>query len=144
MRNIIIDASVLAKWFLPDEIGSQTAFEIRDDFSKGNIAISLPSLIFYEMNNLLKSAVIRFRIDKHSALKIYSEFLDLDFEIYFTKEFAKSTLEKAVKLDISSYDASYLALAEYLQIPLYTADLELVQNANSRFVKNLSDYKISN
>jgi len=141
--NIIVDASVLAKWFLPDELARQ-ALKIRDDFAKGDVSISLPALVFYEMSNLLKSAVASFRIDQNKALKVYSDFLELDFEIYFTKELAKSALEKSVQLDISSYDASYLVLAEYLQISLYTADYKLKQKAKSHLVKNLTDYQISN
>jgi len=144
MRNIIIDASVLAKWFLSDEIESQFALKIRDDFAVGDVSISLPQLVFYEVNNLLKSAVDRLRIGQKTALKIYSDFLDLDFEIYFTKELAKLALENAIKLDISSYDASYLALAQFLQIPLYTADNKLLRKGKSRFVKNLTDYQILN
>lgn len=138
--NIIVDASVLAKWFLPDEGKSKVALTIKDDFAQGNVSIALPSLVFYEINNLLKSAVIRLRIEEEKALKIYQSFLELDFEIYITKEILKSALGSAIKCDISSYDASYVALAQYLQIPLYTADHKLLKKVKSDFVKSLDSY----
>lgn len=141
--NIVIDASILAKWFLPGEEDAEIALRIKDDFAQGNVSISLPSLIYYEINNLLKSAVISMRIDPKKAVKIYGDFLDLDFEIYATKELLKSTLDYAVKYNISSYDASYVALAEYLQKPFFTADKNLLDKVKNKFVFGLEKYPLS-
>ena len=138
--NIIIDASVLAKWFLPSEEESELALKIRDDFAASRFSISFPSLVFYEVSNLLKSAVLRSRLNREKAVKIYQDFLELDFEIYLTDELLRNSLEIALKSDISSYDAAYVALAQYLRAPLFTADQKLLKKAKSRFVKNLKTY----
>ena len=138
--NIIIDASVLAKWFLPSEEESELALTIRDDFAASRFSISFPSLVFYEVSNLLKSAVLRSRLNREKAVKIYQDFLELDFEIYLTDELLRNSLEIALKSDISSYDAAYVALAQYLRAPLFTADQKLLKKAKSRFVKNLKTY----
>ena len=138
--NIIIDASILAKWFLPGEESAEIALRIKDDFAQGTVSIMLPSLIYYEINNLLKSAAVSMRIDPKKALKIYGDFLDLDFEIYTTKELLKSTFDCAIKYDISSYDASYVALAEYLQKPFFTADKNLLNKVKNKFVFSLEKY----
>lgn len=143
MSTVVLDSSVIAKWFFP-EPESKVALKIKEDFANKVISISVPLLIFYEINNLLKTAIKSLRIDEKRAFAAYLGFLNLDFVTYSSKELMMLTLEKAIQLDISSYDTSYVVLAEYLQIPLYTADYKLQQKAKSHFVKNLTDYQISN
>lgn len=139
--NIVIDASVIAKWFLPDEQETEIALKIKEDFVQGSISIALPSLVFYEINNLLNLAVVRLRVSGEKAVEIYRDFLELDFEIYFTRELLKLTLETALKYQISSYDASYLSLAELIRAPFFTADEKLVQKVRSGYAKRLKDYR---
>lgn len=138
-RSIIIDASVVAKWLLDDEVSVQ-ADQIKEEFLNNSLTIQAPTVIYYEINNLLKSSAISQRINPSKAVKVYQDFLDLGFTTYSSTELLADTLNKAIELNISSYDASYVALAEYLQIPLYTADEKLVKKAQNNLVKNLSDY----
>lgn len=138
-KAIIIDASVAAKWLLSDE-ADFIADSIKRAFVDRQITVAVPIFIFYEVNNLLKSAVLSNRISSQDSLDFCENFLNLNFNIHSSKLLLKNTLRTALKLEISSYDASYIALAEYLQIPLYTADEKLVKKAKSRLVKNLSDY----
>ncbi|KKS12063.1 hypothetical protein A2617_04710 [Candidatus Daviesbacteria bacterium RIFOXYD1_FULL_41_10] len=138
-KSIIIDASVVAKWLLPDE-ENLTANIIKKEFAKRDISISVPIFIFYEVNNLLKSAILSGRLDVKEAINLYEAFLDIDFIVYFSKQLLKSTLKEAVDLNISSYDASYIALAECLQIPFFTADEKLVKKAANKLVRSVEDY----
>ncbi len=138
-KSIIIDASVIAKWLLPDE-EDFVANIIKEAFASRAISVSVPILIFYEVNNLLKSAVLSGRIDVKRAVSLYEAFLDFDFIICSSKPLLKATLRKAVELNISSYDASYVALAETLEVPFYTADEKLVKKASSNLVKGLDEY----
>lgn len=137
-KSIVIDASVVAKWLLPDEENS-AADLIKRDFAKG-VSVSVPIFIFYEVNNLLKSAVLSGRLNSKSALTLYEAFLDFRFTVYLSKKLFKSALRKALELNISSYDASYVVLAENLQIPFYTADEKLVKKASVDLVRKLEDY----
>lgn len=139
-RSIVIDASVVAKWLLPDEQGNSAANKIRKDLIDRAVSILVPIFIFYEVNNLLRSAVLSHRFDPEKAKQAYDGFLNLNFKVYSSKELFKNTLEKAFELDISSYDASYTCLAEYLQVPFYTADEKLVAKAQDKLVKNLEEY----
>ena len=138
--SIIIDASITAKWLLPDEQGNTTADRIKKDLIEKVIKVSVPIFIFYEVNNLLKSATLSHRINPAKAKRAYEGFLDLDFNIHSSKALLKLTLEKAFELDISSYDASYVALSEYLQIPFFTADTKLIKKAGSKLVLDLKAY----
>lgn len=66
--------------------------------------------------------------------------LQLDFTVYSSVALLKEALRLAIVLDITSYDASYIALAEYLKVPVFTADEKLVKKASSNLVKGLLDY----
>lgn len=140
MRNIVVDASVVAKWFLPDEQVSVAALKIRQDFLELHISISVPIFIFYEINNLLKSAVVSLRINKSQAKEAYAGFLNLGLNAYYSKDLLEAGLENAISLDVSSYDATYLSLAEQLKIPLFTADQKFIKKASNQLVKNLEEY----
>lgn len=106
-------------------------------FLSHEISVSVPLLIYYEINNLLRTAIKRLRISEDLAQKAYQGFLELELVTYSSKELMITALEKAVTLDISSYDASYVALSEYLKIPLITADQKLVDKAGAALVQNL-------
>ena len=138
--NIVVDASVIAKWMLSDEGDVAFALRIREDFIQKRISISLPTFVVYETNNLLRSAVIRRRIDVGRAKRAYEGFLELSFVFYSSEELLLDTLKKALVLDISSYDASCVVLSEHLQIPFYTADKKLVEKARSKLVQNVESY----
>lgn len=137
--HLIIDSSVVIKWYLPDEFNPQ-ALKLKTDFSSEIIAISVPLIIFYEVNNILRTTTKQLRIDSDKAIKAYGDFLDLNFQTYASKELLQKTLETAFKLDVSSYDASYIALAEQLNIPFYSADEKLVEKAKSSLVLSLEEY----
>lgn len=138
-KSTVIDASVVAKWLLPDE-EDLTADAVKEDFAKRIIAISVPAFIFYEINNLLKSAVLSGRINAKDATRLYGNFLDFEFSVYWSRQLLKAALEKALEFNISSYDASYVALAEYLQVPFYTADAKLVKKVSGKLVRLLENY----
>ena len=135
--NIILDLSVVAKWFFPSEEDSEIALKIRDLFQSKEISISAPVLIYYEINNLIRTAIKSLRISEKLAKEAYQGFLELDLIAYSSTELMKMALEKAVSLDVSSYDASYLVLAEYLKVPLITADQKLVDKAKTDLVQKL-------
>ena len=137
--DIILDSSVIAKWFFPEESG-QLALKIKDDFTTNVTSISAPLLLYWEINNLLKTATKRSRITAKSAVSVYEAFLKLNFIVYSSEELMTKTLKIAIRFDISSYDASYVALAEYLQKPFFTADQKLLSKVISNFVFDLKSY----
>lgn len=139
-KTIIVDCSVIAKWFLPDE-PSEQAFRIKQDFTNKLILLAEPLLIYYEVNNIIRSASLQLRVNKKEADEAYNAFLELNFVVYHSKQLLERALQKAISLDISSYDASYVALAEYLRIPLYTSDQKLLLKTKNNLIRDLKDYK---
>lgn len=142
LSHFVIDSSVVGKWYLPDEHGTN-AIRIKDDFAVGAITLSVPLLLFYEVNNILRNAVIQVRIDQREAVKAYQNLYELNFVTHFSEDLLKDALDKALRLGITSYDASYVVLAESLRVPLYTADKKLVEKVKSELVRNVESYLIS-
>lgn len=138
-RTIILDSSVIAKWFFPEE-NSDLALKIKCDFSKKRISIVAPLLLYYEVNNLLRTAVKRFRVNPKDAIDVYNAFLGIDIFLYSSEELMKNTLKIAIDSSLSSYDAAYVALAYHLDIPFYTSDKKLISSANNKLVVDLMDY----
>lgn len=140
IKSIVIDASVVAKWLFSDEQDPNSDL-LKEDFANKNISISVPILIFYEINNLLRSAILSDRINQKQAEDLYEGFLGLDFVVYSSKDLLRNTLKRAVEVNISSYDAAYIALAQYLKVPFFTADEKLVKKVKEKGVKFLKDYQ---
>jgi predicted nucleic acid-binding protein len=134
--TVILDSSVIAKWFF-SEVDTDKALEIKEKFTNNSISIAVPVLLYYEINNILKTAVKTFRIDPKEALKAYNAFLKLNFITYSSELIMGKILEIAMRFDISSYDAAYISLAEYLQIPFLTADQKLLDKVPVKLVQNI-------
>lgn len=137
--RIIIDSSVAIKWYLPDE-SDDNALRIKSDFSDRKIFIAVPLLFFYEISNIFKTTTKSLRITRQDSIKAYQTLLELSFTVYSSKELFKTALEQALVLGLTSYDASYIVLAQYLQIPFYTADEKLVKKVSSKLIRSLDDY----
>jgi predicted nucleic acid-binding protein len=140
--DIIIDSSVALKWFFPEEEFSIEALKIKKDFTEKEITISIPILFFYEVGNVLKGSVKSSRIDSIKAKTVYEKFTYAEFIIYSSKKLFQDAFEKAASLDITFYDASYVVLAEYLEIPFYTADRKLLQKAKEKYICHLREYPL--
>ena len=142
IKTIIVDSSVAIKWFLHDE-SNQKALEIEDAFRNKSILIAIPTLFFYEVGNILKTTTKSLRLNENQSTLAMKNFLEVDFIAYSSRELFIKALKKSIDWDISFYDASYVALADYLNIPLYTADQKLLQKAESNLVKDLKEFSFS-
>jgi predicted nucleic acid-binding protein len=135
-QKAVADASVVAKWFLNEEF-SEEARLLRDSFVKDELAISVPSLLFYETLNALRYTGLYNFEELASAARSLSKY---GFDVWEPRSrIYEETAKMSLQYDISVYDAAYVALASYLSTTLYTADLELVQKAPeySKHVKDL-------
>lgn len=52
-KKIVVDASVVAKWYLIEEY-SDNAIKLRNDYVRGLVQIIVPSLLEYEVLNALR------------------------------------------------------------------------------------------
>lgn len=80
-----------------------------------------------EVLSVLRRHVLLERLDPHEALETVDFFAALQIERHpFTRVMRRAW---ALRHDITSYDAGYVALAEALGLPLVTADRKLARTA---------------
>ncbi|TGK05275.1 PIN domain-containing protein [Leptospira langatensis] len=106
----ILDCSLAAATFLPDE-RSARADKFLESLGNTNRAM-VPSLWWYELNNVLVVSQKRKRLSDAQAKQIVSIFesLPIEFDINLSYEVFRQIQNIAQKNDLSAYDASYLEL----------------------------------
>ena len=142
MNRIVVDASVVLKWYLVDEILGEQALKILAQYLSGHLELFAPSLIDYEVFNGLAIALRRGRIDRVILQKAVEGFLNLEITVCNMDEFAQKILDILDAYDISSYDACYLALAETKDELFVTADKALYNAVGEelKYVKRLEEF----
>ena len=136
-KKIVVDASVVAKWYLIEEY-SDNAIKLRNDYVRGLVQIIVPSLLEYEVLNALRYSGV-YNLDE--LKKIGSSLNKYGFITYDLENDIKDLVIKlALKENITIYDASYIALALKFNTLLYTADQELV-NKFPNIAKHIKDYE---
>jgi len=132
METIVIDTSVLIKWFIK-EIKRESALEIRDSYLKGEINLIAPDLILYEFLNALKY------IKQHNEEEmktIFETIMNYDINLcHINKELAEESIKIAKNSELTNYDSSYLALAKLKEGKLITADENLIRNSPKVYKK---------
>jgi predicted nucleic acid-binding protein len=113
----VVDASVSAAWFLPDEANPHTEAALQ---ATATHDVWVPALWLLEICNLLLCAQRRKRItaDKRRELVAAASALRLKVD---REPVAITTLDEiAARHGLSSYDAAYLELALRRSLPLAT------------------------
>ena len=138
MREIVIDASVVVKWFI-EENDSDKALLLRDEFISGNVELFVPPLLYFEVLNALKYS----QLFKPGELEDAGESLEnYGFTVITIKdEIRKHMINAAIDYDLSIYDASYLGLSISLDKLFCTADEKIIKNLPSTLKKTVKSLK---
>ncbi len=120
---MVVDASVVLSWFLPNE-GSPYTAALLEEIRAGAHA---PALLQWEVENALLMAERRGRIDLSSARELLEAFRALPIEKFVPP--AGSAFALAREFNLSAYDASYLWLALERGSTLATVDVRLQKAA---------------
>ncbi|MBI3023134.1 MAG: type II toxin-antitoxin system VapC family toxin [Thaumarchaeota archaeon] len=140
MEEVVVDASVVVKWFVEEEFEKE-ALKLRDSYVEGAISLSSPALMPFEVMNGLQVANNneQFLTDATESLTQYGIRLFLPLGPYLS-----DTMKVSGRSSVSTYDASYVALAERLGCLLYTADTELINRLSvddKKYVRHISDFR---
>ncbi|PSQ28857.1 PIN domain nuclease [Halobacteriales archaeon QS_9_67_15] len=123
MSEIVVDTSVVVKWYIPEQHHEQ-ARALRDAYLDGEFDLVAPALMPFEAVNALKYSGHYEGERLEEASKSLPEYgIDL---VSFNK--TGSVTEIANNLDITIYDAAYIALAQNHDTKAYTADGNLLDN----------------
>lgn len=136
---VIVDASVVTKWFVQEEY-SVNALRLRDDYINRLVDIAAPELLPFEVLNSLRYNPEFGEKDLKESAKAIEKYSLWLFPIL--GKLAEKTIENALKHGITIYDSSYLSLAELESKTLYTVDEKLLAKLkdNPR-VHHITEYK---
>lgn len=134
----ILDASVVLKWFV-DEENSDKAIQLREEYYAGEREIVIPDLLLFEVANALRYNP-DFEPDeiKDSVKTLF----DMGIEIIIpTYSLLEKAIDLAKSLDVTCYDAAYLALAGDLGFEFITADRKFYNKVRDE-VKKVTPIKL--
>ncbi|MBN1762779.1 MAG: type II toxin-antitoxin system VapC family toxin [Methanomicrobia archaeon] len=125
-EKVVIDASVVAKWFL-EEVYSTEALRLRDKYISGKVELASPCIMPYEVLNALRYSGV---YTKDALMSVVRSLERYGIELWDLRlAYGQKVAKVAMDLDITVYDASYVALAGIVNARLVTADEELVAKA---------------
>jgi predicted nucleic acid-binding protein len=124
--NYVVDASVVLKWFLPDN-DSQEAERLLLDFLRGSIALFAPDFLLIEIaSGLWRRSIVRGELSASDAESIYRDLLTIPLNLRPSDSLAASAFSLALTHRHSVYDAFYCALSVEMDCDFVTADRLLV------------------
>lgn len=119
-RLVVCDASALVALLLDGGNDGTWATE-----QLSGHAIAAPHLIDFETANVIRRQERAGLVSADQAAQAHADLLDLALERWPYEPLAARTWQ--LRANLSSYDASYIALAELLDAPLVTLDRALAQ-----------------
>ena len=120
MSDLVVDASVAIKWFLP-EIHGEAALRLLE----GQYALRVPDLIFSEFGNVLWKRFRKGQISRKEAIVTIEALLALPLQVESSQSLIPAALEIACSAHRTVYDSLYLAVAIVHQCRVVTADSKL-------------------
>jgi len=138
-KIVIVDASVLVKWFV-DEKETKIALRLRTDYENGNVDIWSTHLMPFEVLNALRYSQ---ELGQDEIEKIGDSLARSQIALYpvLDGNLRETCIRLAFKYGLTIYDASYVALARSADKILYTADEKLYSKTSGKEnVQLLAEY----
>lgn len=129
MKKLVVDTSVIVKWFSEDENNAEHANKLRRQILEGLYDIIVPDLLFYELANALRHNPNFTAEDVRAAL---DSIFDMEFDIRkVDSSVIAAAIAIAFKCNVTVYDAYFLALSQLERKPFVTADYKFAGRIKS-------------
>jgi predicted nucleic acid-binding protein len=136
----VVDASVVMKWHIADEIDAEAAQTLRRIHGR----FAVPDLLFVEAATVVWKNVRRGLMSPDRATQVTDLIAEGPFDVYDNQSLSRDAVRIAMARDITPYDASYIALALSLGTDCVTADRKLFSKLQGsplgRHVTLLAEY----
>jgi predicted nucleic acid-binding protein len=123
---IVIDSSAMVEAL----VGREAPLELLDALQA---SVHAPHLLDVEVLSTLRGLALGGKLTTAAAEQARADYLALRISRYEIKGIADRVWE--LRYNYTSYDASYLALAEALEAPLFTCDGKLAGSAHNADVQ---------
>lgn len=125
MKKLVLDTSVIVKWFSEDEDDAEYANKLRRQILEGLCDIIIPDLLFYELANALRHNPNFTAEDVQTSL---DSVFDMEFDIRkVDSSVMAAAIDIAFKFNVTIYDAYFLALSQLESKPFVTADYKFTR-----------------
>lgn len=141
MKQAVIDASVVLKWYLKDEAHGANALMLLDKYILNRLDLFAPALLQYEVINALIIAQKRGRVKDETILKAIEGFASLEIKFMDISRLYITIMNYCRVYKCSAYDASYLSIAYHEGMPFITSDERLYNSVKKdlKWVKWIGD-----
>jgi predicted nucleic acid-binding protein len=135
--NYVLDSSFCGAFIMPDE-DSQKVNQFFTVAAEDSL-LHVPTLFWFEISNLLSTAIKRQRIKMDDIDKLLELLPQAKFTTDFTvgTAYSKTTALFAAKYGLTSYDASYLELAVRKGAIVGTLDTALSRACNEAGIQTI-------
>lgn len=122
--SVVVDASVAAKWLVPEN-DSDKAEKLLLRWQRKTIELTAPRMILAEIANTLAKKVMRGFLPAGRAVGLYADFNQFKLPLAPIEDLVAPALELALEFRCSVYDGLYIALAVETGWDFVTADERL-------------------
>ena len=132
-RKYVLDASVVARAFLPDRRWHKDAERILALLLAGDMAVLAPENARYEFCGLITKTFRKRRWSADQALAAVRAFERLPILYFDPREFVESAVRLAFTHGKGFYDMCYFAVGHQEGVPVCTADEKSVRSVGENF-----------
>lgn len=125
--NLVIDASVAAKWVFT-EPDTERAHALWRDAERQGFELVAPEILPAEVANVIWKRVVRGQLDPTEAHTVFGEFKRMCPALIRLASLVDAALALSLQFRRSVYDSLYLALASERSCDLVTADEKLFRS----------------
>ena len=135
MSLIVVDASVAAKWFLPEngEALVSHALALLDEYDRETVRFVVPDLFYVETASAIWKAVRAGRVPRAFGDQSLVLLMQREFPTVPSLKLLDKAFQIAADHGRTVYDCLYVALAVQTNSQLITADERLANSLAARF-----------